>query len=146
RLGFAEQGAFARTHGKGSSGPRDCSMRAEACGAFAPSRTSSVAESPVSVADDKAGGPVSATDRRGDVPAAVADGAEDGCELQLVGYAGGWVVDGGVQILKVGVHPAWRRRGIARELLARVATDARDLGAAVCSLEVRASNEGARAF
>ena len=121
-------------------------MRAEACGAFAPSRTSSVAESPVSVADDKAGGPVSATDRRGDVPAAVADGAEDGCELQLVGYAGGWVVDGGVQILKVGVHPAWRRRGIARELLARVATDARDLGAAVCSLEVRASNEGARAF
>ena len=121
-------------------------MRAEACGAFAPSRTSSVAESPVSVADDKAGGPVSATDRRGDVPAAVADGAEDGCELQLVGYAGGWVVDGGVQILKVGVHPAWRRRGIARELLARVAADARDLGAAVCSLEVRASNEGARAF
>ena len=146
RLGFAEQSAFARTHGKGSSGPRDCSMRAEACGAFAPSRTSSVAESPVSVADDKAGGPVSATDRRGDVPAAVADGAEDGCELQLVGYAGGWVVDGGVQILKVGVHPAWRRRGIARELLARVATDARDLGAAVCSLEVRASTEGARAF
>ena len=63
-----------------------------------------------------------------------------------MGYAGGWVVDGGVQILKVGVHPAWRRRGIARELLARVATDARDLGAAVCSLEVRASNEGARAF
>lgn len=146
RLGFAEQGAFARTHGKGSSGPRDCSMRAEACGAFAPSRTSSVAESPVSVADDKAGGPVSATDRRGDVPAAAANGTEDGCELQLVGYAGGWVVDGGVQILKVGVHPAWRRRGIARELLARVAADARDLGAAVCSLEVRASNEGARAF
>ena len=56
------------------------------------------------------------------------------------------MVDGGVQILKVGVHPAWRRRGIARELLARVAADARDLGAAVCSLEVRASNEGARAF
>ena len=114
-------------------------MRAEACGASVPPGVSSVA-------DDEAGGPASAADRRGGVPAAAANGTEDGCELQLVGYAGGWVVDGGVQILKVGVHPAWRRRGIARELLARVATDARDLGAAVCSLEVRASNEGARAF
>ena len=139
RLGFAERGTFARAHGKGSSDPRDCSMRAEACGASVPPGVSSVA-------DDEAGGPASAADRRGGVPAAAANGTEDGCELQLVGYAGGWVVDGGVQILKVGVHPAWRRRGIARELLARVAADARDLGAAVCSLEVRASNEGARAF
>lgn len=64
----------------------------------------------------------------------------------LVGYAGGWIVDGGVQILKVGVDPAARRRGIARGLLARVAADARDLGAARCSLEVRASNAGAQAL
>ena len=67
-------------------------------------------------------------------------------DLQLVGYAGGWVVDGDVQILKVGVDPAWRRHGIARELLSRVASDARDLGARTCSLEVRAGNEGAQAF
>ena len=66
--------------------------------------------------------------------------------LVLIGYAGGWIVDGDVQILKVGVDPAWRRRGIARELLARVAADARDLGAETCSLEVRASNAGAQAF
>ncbi len=65
---------------------------------------------------------------------------------RLVGYAGGWVVDGQVQILKVGVDPSQRRRGIARELLARVAADARDLGAATCSLEVRAGNAGAQAF
>ena len=65
---------------------------------------------------------------------------------QLLGYAGGWVVDGQVQILMVGVDPAQRRRGIARELLARVAADARDLGAATCSLEVRAGNAGAQAF
>lgn len=64
----------------------------------------------------------------------------------LVGYAGGWIVDGEVQILKVGVDPAARRRGIARGLLARVAADARDLGAARCSLEVRASNAGAQAL
>ena len=65
---------------------------------------------------------------------------------RLVGYAGGWIVDGQVQILKVGVDPSQRRHGIARELLARVAADARDLGAATCSLEVRAGNAGAQAF
>ena len=50
-------------------------------------------------------------------------------EAPLVGYAGGWVVDGDLQILKVGVDPAWRRHGIAQVLLARVADDARNLGA-----------------
>lgn len=64
----------------------------------------------------------------------------------LVGYAGGWVVDGQVQILKVGVDPAHRRRGVARGLLARVAADARDLGASTCSLEVRVGNAGARSL
>ena len=64
----------------------------------------------------------------------------------LVGYAGGWVVDGDAQILKVGTDPAWRRRGIARELLAHVAADARNLGAQTVSLEVRAGNEGAQAL
>ena len=77
-------------------------------------------------------------------PAAGAPAEGDG--LCLIGYAGGWVVDGDVQILKVGVDPAWRRHGIARELLSRVASDARDLGARTCSLEVRAGNEGAQAF
>lgn len=67
-------------------------------------------------------------------------------EAPLVGYAGGWVVDGDVQILKVGVDPAWRRHGIARALLARVADDARNLGARTSSLEVRAGNTGAQAL
>ena len=64
----------------------------------------------------------------------------------LVGYAGGWIVDGELQILKVGVDPAWQHRGIARHLLGRVAEDARNLAASRSSLEVRASNEGAQAF
>ena len=64
----------------------------------------------------------------------------------LLGYAGGWVIDGEVQILKVGTAPDARRRGIARELLARVAADARNLGARKCSLEVRAGNAEAQAF
>lgn len=67
-------------------------------------------------------------------------------DAPLVGYAGGWVVDGDVQILKVGVSPDWRRHGIARALLARVADDARNLGARTSSLEVRAANEGAQAL
>ncbi len=64
----------------------------------------------------------------------------------LVGYAGGLVVDGDLQVLKVAVDPSMRRRGVARELLARVADDARSLGAKTCSLEVRVSNEGAQRF
>lgn len=72
--------------------------------------------------------------------------AAAGDGLQLVGYAGGMIVDGQVQILKISTDPAWRRRGIARTLISRVASDARDLGATTCSLEVRASNAGAQAF
>lgn len=64
----------------------------------------------------------------------------------LVGYCGGWIVDGQVQILKIATDPAYRRRGIAAELIALVAADARDLGAVEMTLEVRASNAGAQTF
>ena len=74
------------------------------------------------------------------------EGASSARGTVLVGYAGGMVIDGQVQILKIGTDPAWRRRGIARQLISRVASDARDLGATTCSLEVRASNAGAQAF
>ena len=65
---------------------------------------------------------------------------------ELVGYAGGLVIDADLQILKVAVAPEWRRHGIARELIARIAEDARNLGAETCSLEVRESNENAQEF
>lgn len=64
----------------------------------------------------------------------------------LAGYVGTWVVDGQMQVLKIAVEPTFRQRGIARELLARAAADARDLGASEATLEVRASNEGAQAL
>lgn len=64
----------------------------------------------------------------------------------LVGYAGGWIVDGEVQILKVASSPDHRQKGIARALIERVANDARDLGAREMSLEVRVSNTGANRF
>ena len=44
---------------------------------------------------------------------------------QLIGYAGGWIVDGGVQILKVATDPRYRRLGIARSLIEQIALDAR---------------------
>lgn len=84
--------------------------------------------------------------KAGEIAAGVGGPVSGKPGLQLIGYAGGWVVDGQVQILKIGVDPAMRRRGIARGLLARVASDARDLGASRCSLEVRASNAGAQAL
>ena len=64
----------------------------------------------------------------------------------LAGYCGGWIVDGQVQILKIATDPAYRRRGIAAELLALVASDARNLGATEMTLEVRVSNAGAQTF
>lgn len=65
---------------------------------------------------------------------------------ELIAYAGGWVIDGQLQILKIATVPEFRGRGIARKLLTYLAVDGRDLGAEECSLEVRASNAGARAF
>ena len=79
-------------------------------------------------------------------PAEPADAAVGPDGLMLAGYVGAWVVDGQMQILKVAVEPACRRRGIARGLLARAAADARDLGAHEATLEVRASNTGAQAL
>ncbi len=71
---------------------------------------------------------------------------EDFHAERLVGYIGGWVVDGQAHILKIAVHPDFRRQGIAHALLIRLIRDARDLGAHEYLLEVRASNDAAHAF
>lgn len=65
---------------------------------------------------------------------------------ELVGYAGGLVAGDDVQLLKVAVRSSHRRRGIAAELISRLAEDCRNLAVASMSLEVRVSNDGARAF
>lgn len=70
----------------------------------------------------------------------------DSTNAKLIGYAGGWIVDGQVQVLKVATDPGYRRRGIAQELLAHLSRDARDLGATEMTLEVRVANTGAHAF
>ncbi len=67
-------------------------------------------------------------------------------DAPLVGYAGAMVIDGDMQILKIGVDEKWRRHGVARNLLAHLVADARNLGATTCSLEVRVSNKDAQSF
>ncbi len=64
----------------------------------------------------------------------------------LIAYAGALVIDGDMQILKIATAPERQRQGIARDLLAHLAEDARALGAEKASLEVRVSNEKAIAF
>ncbi len=65
---------------------------------------------------------------------------------ELIGYAGGMLASGDMQVLKVAVLPEWRRRKIASELLSRIAYDAENLAATTMSLEVRKLNEGAQKF
>lgn len=68
---------------------------------------------------------------------------EDGC---FAGYGGFSLAADEAEILTVAVVPEMRRRGIARALMERMLADAADLGAAVMYLDVRESNEGARAL
>lgn len=65
---------------------------------------------------------------------------------ELVGFAGGMVVDQDIQILDVATVPARRRKGIARTLLGRVSYDAQMLGCTTASLEVEAENAAAIAL
>lgn len=62
---------------------------------------------------------------------------------ELIGFAGGMVVDRDVEILDVAVAASHRRSGIARKLLAHVSYDAQVLGCTTSSLEVEDGNEAA---
>jgi len=65
---------------------------------------------------------------------------------QTWGYLIFWVVLEEMHILNLAVHPEYRRRGIARRLLAEGLAQARTLGAELAWLEVRPSNLAARAL
>lgn len=62
---------------------------------------------------------------------------------RIVGYAGGAVVAGELQVEDVAVAPERRREGVASRLLGRVAYDAQMLGATSATLEVEAGNAAA---
>lgn len=65
---------------------------------------------------------------------------------ELLGFAGGMVVDTDIEILDVAVAAAHRREGIARKLLAHVSYDAQMLGCTTASLEVEEGNDAAAAL
>ena len=65
---------------------------------------------------------------------------------ELLGIAGGMVVEHDIQILDVAVSPEHRRQGIARKLLSHVSYDAQMLGCTTASLEVESENAGAIAL
>jgi [ribosomal protein S18]-alanine N-acetyltransferase len=75
----------------------------------------------------------------------VARAAEPGGE-RVVGFAGVWLMVDEAHITTFGVHPEWRRRGVGRRLLLRLADLALQLEAARMTLEVRVGNAGAQAL
>jgi N6-L-threonylcarbamoyladenine synthase len=62
---------------------------------------------------------------------------------ELIGLAGGALIDGDLQVLDLAVDARHRRQGVASALIGRLLGDARALGAATASLEVRPSNAAA---
>jgi ribosomal-protein-alanine N-acetyltransferase len=75
----------------------------------------------------------------------VARAAEPGGE-RIAGFAGIWLMVDEAHITTFGVHPDWRRRGVGRRLLLRLADLALELEAARMTLEVRVGNEAAQAL
>jgi len=64
----------------------------------------------------------------------------------VVGYVGSQSVMDEADMMNIAVHPAHRRRGIARELAQRLVAALREKGVHSLALEVRASNEPAKAL
>jgi [ribosomal protein S18]-alanine N-acetyltransferase len=59
---------------------------------------------------------------------------------RIVGYVLFWLLPGAIDIHNIAVHVDYRRRGIARSLLDKVASEARRQSALRVMLEVRRSN------
>jgi ribosomal-protein-alanine N-acetyltransferase len=58
----------------------------------------------------------------------------------LVGYIAYRIVLDEMHVILIAVAPAWRRRGVARQLLCQAMDQARTLGCIRATLEVRVSN------
>lgn len=62
---------------------------------------------------------------------------------KIVGYAGAWIVSGEAQITNVAVHPDYREKGIASEMMRQMIQHVKSLGITAMTLEVRPSNTAA---
>jgi len=65
-------------------------------------------------------------------------------DRRVVGFCAFWLVFDEIHINNFALRPGFRGQGIGTALLHRVLEDGRQLGARRATLEVRASNEGAR--
>ncbi|MEG0990635.1 MAG: ribosomal protein S18-alanine N-acetyltransferase [Gordonibacter sp.] len=68
------------------------------------------------------------------------------CGGRLAGYAGWWDTPEGAVMVRIAVDPVQRGVGVGRALVEQVVRDARKARCEALLLEVRAANEGARAF
>jgi [ribosomal protein S18]-alanine N-acetyltransferase len=64
----------------------------------------------------------------------------------IIGYLCVWEIADEVHVTNIAIHPAYRRRGIARELLTGLIADARARDLRLIVLEVRPSNHQAIAL
>ena len=70
---------------------------------------------------------------------------EDGVG-SVVGYACCWLVADEIQITNLAVHNDYRRRGVGRRLMVHILQQGYKAGARLALLEVRGSNQAARAL
>jgi ribosomal-protein-alanine N-acetyltransferase len=71
---------------------------------------------------------------------------DEGFGERIVGFLCAWIVSGELHINNLAVHPGYRGRGIACQLLDAILIRAYAKGVTVGYLEVRASNEAATAL
>lgn len=72
--------------------------------------------------------------------------ADEGAGERLVGFLCAWMFSGELHINNLAVHPGYRGRGVASQLLDELLVRAYARGVAVGYLEVRESNEAAAAL
>jgi ribosomal-protein-alanine N-acetyltransferase len=72
--------------------------------------------------------------------------ADEGSGEQIVGFLCAWIVSGELHINNLAVHPGYRGRGVASQLLDAVLVRAYARDVTVGYLEVRESNEAATAL
>lgn len=64
----------------------------------------------------------------------------------IVAFINYWVILEEVHVLNVAVHPGWRRRGLAKQLMEHLIQKSRAQQAQIITLEVRRSNDAAIAL
>ena len=72
--------------------------------------------------------------------------AGEGSGARIAGFLCAWIVAGELHINNIAVHPGYRRRGVASQLLEEMLRRAKGVGVTAGYLEVRESNEAAKAM